>query len=674
MKNTAKKNPRLKILEIDPWLAPFEKDLELRMERYIKTKESLLGETGELTSFANGYMYFGFHMSKDGWHYREWAPKADALYLIGDFNNWDPKSHPLKKLDSGVWEIFLPGKGTLKHKSLIKVRVEANGLSRDKIPLYITRTVQDEVTKDFSGQIWNPSRRFKWTDKDFLLKPSRPLLIYEAHTGMAQEKEGIGSFKEFTKNILPRIKKDGYNTLQLMAVMNHPYYASFGYHVSNFFAVSSWFGTPDDLKELIDTAHSMDIAVLMDIVHSHAVKNTAEGINEFDGSEDQFFHKGDRGTHSAWDSKLFNYGKHEVIHFLLSNIKYWMEEYHFDGFRFDGVTSMIYHNHGLGENFDNYNKYFSLNTDIEAINYLQLANSLIKEIRPDALIVAEDMSGMPGMCLPIEDGGVGFDYRLAMGIPDFWINTLSKRTDENWGMWKMWHELSTGRPMEKKIAYAESHDQAMVGDKTIIFHLADKEMYWDMTIFKENVVIDRAIALHKMIRFITLTLGGDGYLNFMGNEFGHPEWIDFPRLGNNWSYKHARRQWSLVDDDTLRFKDLNRFDNEMLALVKKHKTLKAQDLQNLWIDEQNKIIAYKKGGLVFLFNFNPAESFPDFKLQTFEDGNYKVIFDTDQKIFGGQARISHDMVYTAEPLPECGNNTGIKIYSPSRTALVLKKV
>ncbi|WP_246503509.1 alpha-amylase family glycosyl hydrolase [Clostridium polyendosporum] len=643
------------------------------MDKYNHTKEALVGKNGDFKSFANGHLFYGFHLVEDGWYYREWAPEADALYLIGDFNDWNPETHPLEKKE-GYWEIFLPGVEALKHLSRVKVRVEANGISRDRIPLYIRRTAQDPVTHDFAGQIWMPEASFKWTDQTFSADNAKPLLIYEAHIGMAQEKEGIGSFKEFTENVLPRIKANGYTAVQLMAVMNHPYYASFGYHVSNFFAVSSWFGTPDDLKELIDTAHSMGIVVLMDIVHSHAVKNIAEGINEFDGTDYQFFHGGGRGNHSAWDSKLFNYGKYEVIHFLLSNIKFWMDEYHFDGFRFDGITSMIYHDNGLGTAFDNYEKYFSMNTDIDALNYLQLANELIREIRPDAITIAEDMSGMPGMCLPVRDGGIGFDYRLAMGIPDFWINTLSKCSDENWSMWKLWHELTTGRPQEKKIGYAESHDQALVGDKTIIFWLADKEMYWNMSKHQQNLQVSRAIDLHKMIRFSTITLSGDGYLNFMGNEFGHPEWIDFPREGNNWSYKYARRQWSLAENKDLRYDYLYQFDKEMLAFVKEHNLVGSNNLQSLWIDEQDKLLAYKKNDLIFLFNFNPTNSFPEFALPTGESGEYKVIFSSDDEIFGGQSRISQDVVYSTRTLPERGNNTGILIYSPSRTALVLQKI
>jgi len=661
----------LKILEIDPWLEPYEEDLRLRMDRYESEKRALLKEAKDFYHFSNGHHYFGIHRMEEGWVYREWAPGADALYLTGDFNGWDRSSHPLKKKDHGVWEIFLPGIGALSHKSLVKVHVVSQGVGKDRIPLYIRRVAQDKETHDFIGQIWEPEKPFQWTDQNFKVDPKQTPFVYETHIGMAQEKEGIGTYREFEENILPRIKEQGYNTIQIMAVMQHPYYASFGYHVSNYFAASSWFGNPEELKSLINKAHEMGITVLMDMVQSHAVKNTIEGINEFDGTEHQFFHSGSRGSHSAWDSKLFNYDKHEVVHFLLSSLKFWMEEYHFDGFRFDGVTSMIYHDHGLGTAFDSYDKYFSLNTDLEALNYLQFANELIKEIRRDAVSIAEDMSGMPGMCLPVEDGGIGFDYRLAMGMPDFWVKTL-KQKDEDWDMHAMFHELSTSRPEEKRIGYVESHDQALVGDKTFIFRLADKEMYEHMHKSSQSFVIERAVALHKMARLITISTGSDGYLNFMGNEFGHPEWIDFPREGNGWSFKYCRRQWSLVENPFLRYQDLSAFDRAMLELMNGENLMGDRPPDLLLINPKQKIIAYKKKRHVFLFNFNPTDSVEGLEVPLHEEAHCKVVLNTDEERFGGQGRISLETIYPTKNLEKNSEHRGIVIYSPSRTAMVLK--
>lgn len=658
-----------KILEIDPSLKNFENDINLRMDSYKRKRKELLQNAKTLKDFANAYEYFGFHKTKKGWVYREWAPAAEAMYLTGDFNNWDKTGCPMTKLENGVFEVVLEGDVTLKVGQKVKAVVVHNGEMLERIPLYATRVVQDPETILWCAEVEDTFKKYKWTDQDF--KPAKTPYIYECHIGMAQEKYDVGTYKEFKENTLPRIKELGYNTIQIMAVMEHPYYGSFGYQVSNFYAASSRYGKSEELKDLINTAHSMGITVLLDVVHSHAVRNTAEGINEFDGTVYQFFHEGGKGDHSAWGTKLFNYGKNEVIHFLLSNLKYWMEIFHFDGFRFDGVTSMLYLDHGLGTSFDCNEKYFSMNTDIEAITYLQLANELIHSVNKNAITIAEDMSALPGMCLPIRDGGVGFNYRLSMGMPDLWIKMLKDYKDEDWNLGKLWYELTIRRPKEKNIGYAESHDQALVGDKTIMFRLCDAEMYYGMAKNQENMVVERGVALHKMIRLITSSVAGEGYLNFMGNEFGHPEWIDFPREGNGWSYHYCRRQWSLVDNKDLRYEYLNEFDKAMIALLQKDNIL-AKPAEFLYIHEADNILAYAKGNDVFVFNFHPYKSFDGYFIPLKEEGTeYQLTLSTDEDRFGGLNRIDKDYKYQAEQVE--GRGLGFKCYLPSRTAMVFKK-
>lgn len=657
-----------KILETDPWLSDYSYDIDLRMDRYHKLRKKLMGNN-KISEFANGHKYYGFHKVKGGWIYREWAPNAKGLFLIGDFNNWDRHSHPLEKINDEDWQIFIKGIRSIAHKSRIKVLVDTGESIKERIPLFATRVEEDE-NHDYAMILENSRKKFKWTDENFKTIKDN-LFIYEAHIGMASEKEEVSTYKNFEKNILPRIKDLGYNTIQLMAIAEHPYYGSFGYQVSNFFAPSSRFGENKDLKSLINTAHNMGLNVIMDLVHSHSVKNINEGINEFDGTVYQFFHEGKEGEHPDWDSKLFDYKKPGVCHFLLSNIKYWLEEFHFDGFRFDGVTSMIYKDHARGMLFDSYDKYFSMNTDIDAINYLQLANDLIDEVKKDAITIAEDMSGMPGMCRPVKEGGIGFDYRLSMGMPDFWEKTLNKK-DEDWDLNKMWYELSTTRPEEKRISYVESHDQALVGSKTIMFRLADENMYWHMNKNDHDMAIERATALHKMIRWITCSMGADSYLNFMGNEFGHPEWIDFPREGNGYSHYHARRQWSLVDNDLLRYQWLNNWDKAMVHFMKKNK-LMGNDSFRLWLDNDRKVIAFRNGDFVFIFNFHPQNSYESFNIPIHDKGDFQVALDTDRQEFGGYMRISDKVVYESKQL-EGSEYDGIKIYLPSRTAMVLKKL
>ena len=657
-----------KILKIDPTLAPFEKDINLRMEYYKQKKKALLGTKGKLIDWANGHNYFGFHRTENGWVYREWAPAAERMFLTGDFNDWNVTSHPMTRLNNGIFEIYISGQDTLKPGQKVQAIVISNDRELRRIPLYATRVVQDPATYLWCAELEEPTVSFPWTDEDF--KPEKSPLIYECHIGMSGEDYKVSSYREFQDNVLPRIKSLGYNTIQIMAIMEHPYYGSFGYQVSNFFAASSRYGTSQELRELINTAHSMGIAVLLDVVHSHAVNNTNEGINEFDGTTYQFFHEGEKGNHSAWGTKLFNYGKHEVLHFLLSNLKYWMEEFHFDGFRFDGVTSMLYHDHGLGSAFTDYSMYFSPNTDTDAVTYLQLANELIHSLNTHAITIAEDMSGMPGMCIPIRDGGIGFDYRLSMGVPDLWIKTLKESTDEAWDMFKLWYELTGRRPQEKTIGYAESHDQALVGDKTLMFRLCDAEMYTSMSKDTPSIVIDRGIALHKMIRLVTSSLAGEGYLNFMGNEFGHPEWIDFPREGNNWSYHYCRRQWSLADNDLLRYGSLQAFDEAMISLLKKEHLLSKQ-AYSLWTGQQEKTLIYGKGNVVFAFNFHPTQSFDGYFIPVLEEGTYAVILSTDDEQFGGPNRIDTEYRYQTKKI---NGQLGFKCYLPSRSALVLKKV
>ena len=665
---------KLKLVKEDPWLEPSAQDIQDRYNRYLNRLNSIKTDFGGLNAIADGYKYFGINYdeAKKGWYYREWAPAAKALYLTGDFNNWDKFSHPLTKNDYGIWELFLKEeeyRNTFVHGSKIKAIVESdNGLDY-RIPAYIRRVIQDDNTKEFWGQLWF-SEDFDWSNNTYDIKKTEEFFIYESHVGMAQEKEGLGSYTEFTENILPRIKEAGYNAVQLMAVQEHPYYGSFGYHVSNFFAPSSRFGTPEDLKFLIKKAHQLGIAVILDIVHSHTVKNTVEGINQFDGSDAQYFHSGSRGDHPQWDSKIFDYGKNEVLRFLLSNVKYWMEEFHFDGFRFDGVGSMMYYHHGM-ESIDSQEKYFRQGVEWDAITYLQLANDLMHSINPGAISIAEDVTGMPGLTSPIQDGGLGFDFRLGMGIPDFWIKLLKEYSDEEWNMQQMWHVMNDRLAHVKTVAYAESHDQALVGDKTLAFRLMDKEMYWHMQKDDTDLIIDRGLQLHKMIRLFTISLGGQAYMNFMGNEFGHPEWIDFPREGNNWSYKYCRRQWSLVDNPDLKYQYLNNFDKEMIRTIKENKVMTSMFGNILNIDEQNKTIVFERRNLIFVFNFHPGNSIPDYKFPVHKAGEYQIILNTDDRHFGGHGRIDNSVHYISK---HDGEANKLSIYNTNRTALVFKRV
>ncbi len=649
-----------RLTDLDSWLKPFANHIAGR-DAYIAHKQKQFTGDNTLAEFALGHLYFGLHRTKTGWVFREWAPNATRLYLTGDMTGWkDSADYLLEKFENGVWEKEFP-RSAFQHGVHYKLHVfwpNGDGL---RIPSYATYTTQDESTKEFSAVVWSPAKDFSWTDQNF--KPStEPPLIYEAHIGMSSEKPTVSTYREFTSQVLPRIKRAGYNTVQLMAIQEHPYYGSFGYHVSSFFAPSSRFGTPDDFKQLVDVAHSLGLRVIIDLVHSHAVKNEAEGLGLFAGDPGQYFHTGKRGLHPAWDSKVFDYGKSQIAHFLLSNCRYWLDVFHVDGYRFDGVTSMLYLDHGLKRSFGNYKEYFSSNVDQDALAYLALANQLIHDIKPSSLTVAEDMSGYPGLASKL---GLGFDYRLSMGVPDLWIKILKEQRDEDWNLAHLLHELTARRNEEKTIAYAESHDQALVGDQTLIFRLLEESIYDHMMVKDSDLKVERGIALHKIIRLLTASLHGGGYLNFMGNEFGHPEWIDFPREGNDWSYHYARRQWSLADNPKLKYQWLGAFDQEMLKVIKNL----SSSIGYVKIHDKKQTLSFERDGYIFIFNLSPTRSYTDITVSA-PVGSYEVVLSSDDIKYGGQDRVDSLITYKSS---KSGYETALSIYSPSRTAIVLRK-
>ena len=685
-----------KVIQHDPYLSPFEGVLKRRYSFFQDYLKRIENNEGSLESFARtAVSQYGVLPTENGARVLEWLPLAQEVYLVGDFNGWNETSHPLKKDDFGHWSLTLENQGSspvIPHDSKVKLRIKGSeGGYFYRIPAYARYVRQEILNKEqktfqSSGIFWDPKqvgKEYVWKNDKTIKQTPDDLRIYEVHIGMSSEEAKISSYNEFRTHVLPNIKNLGYNAIQIMAVMEHSYYASFGYQVTNFFAVSSRFGTPEELKHLIDEAHQMGVIVLLDIVHSHASKNVDDGINLYDGSDSCFFHSGGRGFHEAWDTRLFNYCNYEVLRFLLGNIMMWVETYHFDGFRFDGVTSMLYKHHGLGTGFSGgYHEYFGDSVDDEAVLYLTLANELIHRLtapgsdnRP-LVTIAEDVSGMPCLCRPVSEGGVGFDYRLAMAIPDKWIQLLKEYKDDDWNMGNIVFTLTNRRHLEKTIAYAESHDQALVGDKTLAFWLMDKEMYTEMSILSPpNAIISRGIALHKMIRLITYALGGEGYLNFMGNEFGHPEWIDFPCERNGDSYHHARRQWHLASDHLLRYQHLNEFDRAMHSVEEKYRWLPTPQAYVSIKHEGDKMISFERGGLVFVFNFHPTQSFSDYPIPVNVPGKYKIVLNSDAKLFGGfdsiqNASQAEFFTFPSEHGPRAHH---FCVYIPARVCLVFAK-
>ena len=675
-----KKISEYDLINQDPYLKNFEWCIKRRNEHFKNLLHQIESNEKSLENFSNSYKNMGLHVLPNGdIKYREYAPGARGIALFGEFNNWNRDQYWAKRDQYGFWDLIIPnedGKPRIKHKSKVKCNVVlSNGQWADRNPIWIEYLYQNTQSLIFDGVFWNPETKYEWKYPKKHLPRPKSLRIYEAHVGMSSFYPKVTTYKDFTENILPRIKRLGYTAVQLMAIMHHANYASFGYHVNNFFAISSLFGTPEDLMELIDKAHEMGLFMIMDIVHSHASSNVDDGFNNWDGTDYLYFHGGKMGHHSLWDSRLFNYSSYETLRFLLSNCAYYSEKFRFDGFRFDGITSILYRNHGIKYSFSgDYNEYFSNNFDEDGGVYLMLANKLLHQINPEVITIAEDVSGMPGLCLTVEQGGFGFDYRLNMSVSDKWIQLLKEYKDENWNMGNLVFTLTNRRYNEKHIGYCESHDQSIVGDKTIAMWLFDKEMYWNMSCNSpETIIISRGMSLHKLIRMITFALGGEGYLCFMGNEFGHPEWVDFPRPGNGFSYSHCRRRWDLCDNKNLRYKYLYNWDVAMNKLDDVFNFISSPFQYVSLKHEDDKIIVFEKGDLLFVFNFHPYKSYENYKIGTKWGTKHKIVLDSDEFRFFGKGRLEYGHGNFFPIINQGWNNrpNQFNLYIPSRTCMVL---
>ncbi|CAF1023661.1 unnamed protein product [Rotaria sp. Silwood1] len=668
------------LLELDPYIVPYQDEIKRRYKVYKTLVNQINTEENGIDVFTSAYTHYGIHVDcrTNEIKIKEWAPGARAVYIRGDFNNWQEKQYPLQRDEWGKWTITIPpladGSPAMKHGQAIKLLIETpSGELLDRLCPWSRYVQRDKNSNVYHGVFYNPPDDQVYKFKHPHPKKKDRLKIYEAHVGISSWKGEVATYENFRVNVLPRIVKQGYNTVQLMAIMEHAYYASFGYQVTSYFASSSRYGTPEELKALVDEAHGYGLTVLLDIVHSHACKNTCDGINMFDGTRGCFFHDNARGYHDLWDSRCFNYMEREVLRFLLSNVRFWLEEFKFDGFRYDGVSSMLYHSHGIAHGFSgSYNEYFGLATDTDSFNYLQLANYVSQTLYPESITIAEEVSGMPTLCRPIDEGGAGFDYRLAMAIPDVWIKLLKEKKDEDWNVSDLTWTLINRRWSEKNIAYAESHDQALVGDKTIAHWLFDAQIYTHMQVFSERtLIVERGLALHKMIRLLTYALGGEGWLNFEGNEFGHPEWLDFPRIGNSESFHYARRLFYLADDEALRYKYLNAWDQAMNVCEETYKWLSAKNTYLSRRHEDDKLVVFERGnqGLVFVFNFHPTKSFTDYRIGCAQLGKYKIVLNSDSSSFDGLGRVDNEQVFIAEDYKWDERPYSFKVYTPNRTAI-----
>ena len=680
---TVQKKKKISIFEIinqDEYLKPFELNIKKRVLKYKETMDEILKNEITLEYFSKSYEHMGLNLLRNGdIKYREYAPGAKGISLFGEFNNWNKEQYWAKQDKFGYWELIIPnenGAPKIQHGQIVKVNVvleDGNWMERN--PVWSRHLIQNKESMILENVFWNPEIKYKWKFPQKHIKKPNSLRIYEVHIGLSSFDPKINTYKEFAENILPRVKKMGYTAIQFMAIMEHADYASFGYHVNYLFAVSSRFGTPEEFMYLIDKCHENGLFVIMDIIHSHASSNVNDGFNYWDGTDHLYFHGGELGKHVQWNSRLYNYSSYETLRLLLSSCAYYINEFRIDGFRFDCVTSMLYTHHGIDYVFTgNYQEYFGEFFNEESSVYLMLANSLIHKINPEALTIAEDFSGMPGLCRPIEEGGYGFDYKLNMKICDKWKHFLMNLKDEEWNMGDIVYTLTNRRYNEKHISYCESHDQSFIGNYSLSSLLFSSERFWNMSINSpETIVIGRGIALHKMIRLLSFALGGEGYLSFMGNEFGCPDSLDFPKKGNRFSYSHCRRRWDLCDNKELRYQFLYNWEIIMNLLEEIFNFIGSKEEYISTKHEDDKVIVFEKGVLLFVFNFHPVKSFEGYQIGTKWGSKHKIILDSDEERFMGKGRLKagHDNLFPCIKKVFHNRPYNMKVYLPSRTCMVL---
>ncbi|KAK9673873.1 hypothetical protein RND81_12G195300 [Saponaria officinalis] len=556
----------------------------------------------------------------------------------------------------------------LQHGSKYRVYFNTPDGPLERIPAWATYVRLDGDGNQPCAVHWDPSPEcaHKWKNNS----PKRPksLRIYECHVGISGSDPKVSSFLEFTEKVLPRVKDLGYNAIQLFGVIEHKDYFTAGYRVTNMYAVSSRFGTPEDFKRLVDEAHGLGLLVFLDIVHSYSAADEMVGLSLFDGTNDCYFHTGKRGHHKYWGTRIFKYGDVDVLQFLLSNLRWWIEEYHIDGFQFHSLPSMMYTHNGFATFTGDFEEYCNQYVDRDALLYLILANDILHFLHPNIITIAEDATLYPGLCEPSSQGGLGFDYYVNLAAPEMWLSFLENVPDNEWSMSKIVTTLMGNKIYTNKmLLYAENHSQSISGGRSFAEILFGTEVGSN-----EASKLLRGTSLHKVIRLITFTIGGSAYLNFMGNEFGHPKRVEFPTSNNNFSFELASRRWDLLSDQGLHQK-LFHFDQDMMKLDQKEKVL-SRGLPNVHhVNDDTMVISYTRGPLLFIFNFHPTDSYERYSVGVDEAGEYQMILNSDEEKYSGQGAINADQYFQRSIRKRIdGFQNCLQLPLPSRSAQVYK--
>ncbi|KAI8557559.1 hypothetical protein RHMOL_Rhmol04G0020000 [Rhododendron molle] len=490
----------------------------------------------------------------------------------------------------------------IPHGSKYRVYFNTSDGPLERVPAWAPYVVPDADGNQAFAVHWEPPPEYTYKWKHKHPEVPKSLRIYECHVGISGLEPKIASFNDFTEKVLPYVKEAGYNVIQLIGLVEHKDYFTIGYRVTNLYAVSSRYGTPDDFKRLVDEAHGLGLLVFLDIVHSYSAADEMVGLSLFDGSNDCFFHTGKRGHHKFWGTRMFKYGDVDVLHFLLSNLNWWVVEYHIDGLQFHSLASMIYTHNGFASLSGDMEEYCNQYVDKDALMYLILANEILHALHPKIITIAEDATLYPGLCEPTSQGGLGFDYFVNLSASEMWSSLLGNVPDCDWNMSKIVSTLIGNKhSADKMLLYAENHNQSISGGCSFgeILLGEPREHASD-----RKASILRGSSLHKMIRLISFTIGGHAYLNFMGNEFGHPK--------------------------------------DMMNVDEKERIL-SRGLPNIHhVNDTTMVISYLRGPLLFIFNFHPTTSYERYSVGVEEAGEYQVILNSDEKRYGGQALIEQD--------------------------------